>query len=111
MREPMRTLILRPDWQSTLCWADAKGLVNENQLPLSDQIKERLDDYYSTWSELGLRNETEPLTEAEWRAFDEQGVALWLQLENELEGAYSIHFYSHEFNQVFATPRDYRKRT
>ena len=111
----MRTIVLSPDWNSSLWWHDAEGcgLADASTLPLSDELRRNLDDYYEWWSELYLPKEQDyiPVSSLDWHLLDERGFELWQRLRVELGGKYHVHFRSHEFKETFENPEQFEKIT
>ena len=106
-----RTLILRPDWNTSLCWHDSEGcgLADERTLPLSDELRKQLDDYYAWWSEAFLSDDPSPVSVTDWRMLDKRGFQLWQRLRAELGSTFHVHFYSHEFKETFEDLEEFRK--
>ena len=42
---------------------------------------------------------------------DDCGFQLWQRLRTELAGAYQVHFFSHEFNETFEDPEQFKVMT
>jgi hypothetical protein len=110
-RKTMRTLLLMPDWNTSLCWHDAEGcgVADERTLPLSDELRKHLDDYYAWWSNLFLAEDPGPVSCIDWHLVDERGFQLWQRLRAELGNIYHVHFYSHEFKETFQDPEQFTK--
>ena len=104
----MRILVLNPDWDTCLCWQDEQGsgLADERALPLTDDTRKQLDEYFSWWSE--LFDAESPVCETDWRLLDERGFQIWQRLRAELGGTYRVQFYSHQFKTTFEDPNEFR---
>lgn len=102
----MRTIILFLDWDSTLFWRDAEGgdRINEATLPISDDLKRRLSDYYKHYSELYYLDTSRPIPGLEKRLLDDTGLEIWQQLRRELNGVYQVLFHSEELEDSFESP-------
>jgi hypothetical protein len=113
----MRTIILMPDWNSTLFWRDTEGHghIDEEALPISDSLKHRLECYYKHFSELYFEASDQPIIpDVEKRLLDDTGLEIWQMLRKELTGFYRVLFYSAEFGDSFENPEEFvavRKQT
>ena len=109
----MRTIVLSPDWNSSLWWHDAEGcgIADERALPLSDRLRKDLGDYYAWWSELYLSEDRIPASCTDWHLLDERGFQIWQRLRAELGSTYHVHFFSHEFEERFEDPEEFRMMT
>ena len=105
----MRTLCLSPDFDAILFWRDeqSQAKADERALPLSDGLRQRLDEFYRWFSELYLSAD-EPRSRLDNRLFDDTGMELWEQLRSELQGQYQVTYYSQEFAEYFETPELFR---
>src|SRR5690348_9278818 len=106
----MRTIILLLDWDATLFWRDADGgsKIDESALPISDELKRQLNDYYLHYSELHFQNgHPFPVPKIEKRWLDDEGLEIWRRLRAELAGAYRVLFYSEEFSDSFEDPDEF----
>src|SRR5687768_7002750 len=105
----MRTLCLNLDFDAILFWRDeqSRGKVDERELPLSDALRQRLDEFYRWFSELYLLAD-ERSSQLDNRLFDDTGVVLWEQLRLELQGQYRVIYYSQELAEYFETPRAFK---
>jgi len=105
----MRTIILLLDWDSTLFWRDTEGggRIDEGTLPISSELRRRLDDYYKHYSELFYRDGYGPVPDLEKRLLDDTGLEIWRQLRAELAGIHRVLFYSEELGDSFETPEEF----
>lgn len=92
----MDTIRLMADYQSWPLWWQAPhepGDIDPRILPLSDETRDRLRKWSDAYD--AILNWDDPAssgfaTEAEEEAFEEEGEALWKQLQIELEGQYRV---------------------
>lgn len=105
----MRTIILLPDWNSTLFWRDEESgsRIEETTFPISDALKRRLTAYYKHYSELYFQDTGGPVPALEKRLLDDTGLELWQQLRAELAGIYKVLFHSDEFACDFDSPDEF----
>jgi len=105
----MRTLCLSLDFDAILFWRDGQSQdkADERALPLSDGLKQRLDEFYKWCSELYLLAD-EPRSQLDNRLFDDRGIELWEELRSELQGQYRVTYYSQELAEYFETPELFR---
>jgi hypothetical protein len=108
----MRTFILLLDWDSTLFWRDAEGSgrIDEATLPISPELRRRLDHYYKHYSELYYRDGYGPVPDLEKHLLDDTGLEIWRQLRAELGGVYRVLFHSDEFACDFDSPDEFIAR-
>jgi len=109
----MRTLVLHPDWNASLCWHDAEGcsVADERGLAISHSLRQQLEEFYSGWSELCLANDSGLVSPTDWRLLDERGFQIWQHLRAEIGSRYHVHFYSHEFTETFESPEEFKRVT
>jgi hypothetical protein len=108
----MRTLCLSPDFDAILFWHDeqSQGVADERALPITDGLRQRLDEFYRWFSELYLNLEAhERRSSLDNRLFDDRGMELWEQLRSELQGQYQVIYYSQELAAYFETPELFRQ--
>lgn len=105
----MRTIILMPGWDAILFWRDADGAacIDEDTLPISIELKGRLDVYYKHFSELYHQDDWQPIPHLEKALLDDTGLEIWRQLRVELASVYRVLFWSDEFSEPFETPEDF----
>jgi len=105
----MCTLCLSPDFDAILFWRDeqSSAVADERTLPLSDGLRQRLDEFYRWFSELYLSADG-PRSQVDNRLCDDTGIELWEQLRSELQGQYRVIYYSLELAEHFETPEQFR---
>jgi hypothetical protein len=105
----MRTLCLSMDFDAILFWRDdqSQDKADQHALPLSDGLRQRLDEFYRWFSELHLLADG-PRSQLDNRLFDDRGIELWEQLRSELQGQYRVIYYSQELAEYFDTPELFR---
>ena len=91
-----RELKLMADYAAWPLW-DADGNVDAATLPLSTALQERLDDWAEAFD--GTVNPDDPrharfATPEARAAFNEQGLALWHELQHELGAEYVVSYFS-----------------
>jgi hypothetical protein len=108
----VRAIILLLDWDSTLFWRDADGgaRIDEATLPISDDLKRRLSDYYKHYSEHYYLDTCRHVPGLEKRLLDDTGLEMWQQLRSELSGVYRVLFHSEELEDSFESPDDFVAR-
>jgi hypothetical protein len=101
----MRTICLSPDWDAIIFWRDEQGQdkADDRAFPLSDALRQRLDEFYKWFDELYLSADG-PRSQLDNRLFDDKGIELWEQLRSELQGQFEVIYYSQELAEYFATP-------
>lgn len=106
----MRTIILLIDYpDSTLWWREQEnsGPVDEALLPISNDLKQQLNEYYKSYSELYLDDNKGAVADLEKRLLDDTGLELWRRLRTELAGKYHVLFHSEEFGCDFDNPDEF----
>jgi len=103
----MDTIKLMPDYQMWPLWwvsPHEPNNIDPNTLPLCDETRNRLRKWADGFD--SILNWDDPAssdfaTEAEQKAFEEEGEALWKQLQIELEG---------QFRVIYQGPSDHAPR-
>ena len=89
---------LMADYESFPLWdVDEVGNLNPDELPLSQETKERLERWADRYD--ATLNRQDPLASgfaspSEEAAFEEEGRALWKKLEEELGAEFRVLYYS-----------------
>lgn len=106
-----RQIKLMADYASFPLWlvSGETGDIDPEQLPLTKATQERLLAWADTYG--ATLNPDDPLasgfaSDADTAAFEQEGIALWHELRNELGPDYEVLYFSDAKQQVFTHPDD-----
>lgn len=86
---------------------EESGCFDAKRLPLSHVTLEGLQKWQEAYdSQLNSQNfeESQFFSEQELKIFDQQGIALWKQVRQELSPEYEIWYFSQYWQQTFTDP-------
>ncbi len=81
------------------------GDIDPSTLPLSKETVSELEDWYKLW--LKLTNDEGEILDIDMKLFDERGVKIWQKVQRELGDQYKVTYYSHKYNDTFASIQEY----
>ncbi|MBD1936406.1 hypothetical protein H6F73_03590 [Microcoleus sp. FACHB-68] len=105
---------LMTDYDCYPLWdIDDPGDIDPSELPLSEETVKRLLQWQQTYE--GIMNWDDPhsagfASEADRVAFEEEGISLWQQLQQELGNDWEVSYFSELQGKLLKTPTELLSR-